>query len=117
VISEIVYAELAAHFPTSTELDNFLAETDIQLMPSQPEALVRAGQAWIRYLIPAPMNPCAFCSRAFDGDLGCRCHLHSYLSDLVSGGGGAHSFALLVGESSGSLAGTAVHHCMGGNIW
>ena len=29
------------------------------------------------------MNPCAFCSRAFDGDLGCRCHLHSYLSDLV----------------------------------
>jgi hypothetical protein len=30
------------------------------------------------------MNPCAFCSRAFDGDLGCRCHLHSYLSDLVS---------------------------------
>jgi hypothetical protein len=35
-------------------------------------------------LIPAPMNPCAFCSRAFDGDLGCRCHLHSYLSDLVS---------------------------------
>src|SRR6516164_3442774 len=34
-------------------------------------------------LIPAPMNPCAFCSRAFDGDLGCRCHLHSYLSDLV----------------------------------
>ena len=31
------------------------------------------------------MNPCAFCSRAFDGDLGCRCHLHSYLSDLVLG--------------------------------
>jgi pentose-5-phosphate-3-epimerase len=35
------------------------------------------------HLIPAPMNPCAFCSRVFDGDLGCRCHLHSYLSDLV----------------------------------
>jgi len=29
------------------------------------------------------MNPCASCSKAFDGDLGCRCHLHSYLSDLV----------------------------------
>ena len=36
-----------------------------------------------KVFIPAPMNPCAFCSRAFDGDLGCRCHLHSYLSDLV----------------------------------
>ena len=50
VISEIVYAELAAHFPTSKGLDSFLAETDMHLMPSQPEALVRAGQAWLRYL-------------------------------------------------------------------
>jgi predicted nucleic acid-binding protein len=50
VISEIVYAELAAHFPTSKGLGSFLAETDIHLMPSQPEALVRAGQAWLRYL-------------------------------------------------------------------
>ena len=49
VIGEIVYAELAAHFPTSEELVDFLATTGIRLLPSQPEVLVRAGQAWAEY--------------------------------------------------------------------
>src|SRR5262245_7712778 len=42
------------------------------------------------------MNPCASGSKAYDGDLGCRCHLHSYLSDLVSGlfFGKVHSTAI-----------------------
>jgi hypothetical protein len=49
VIGEVVYAELAAHFPTPEELESFLAATSIRLMPSQPPALARAGQAWSAY--------------------------------------------------------------------
>ena len=64
------------------------AGTAEPLRVSPPEAVaypleLLAGVRDHRLLIPAPMNPCAFCSRAFDGELGCRCHLHSYLSDLV----------------------------------
>jgi predicted nucleic acid-binding protein len=50
VISEVVYAELAAHFPAPEELESFLAETGIRLMPSQPPVLARAGQAWSGYI-------------------------------------------------------------------
>ena len=46
VLNEVVYAELAAHFPTLEELERFLADTDIHLVPSQPADLARAGQAW-----------------------------------------------------------------------
>ncbi len=49
VISEVVYAELAAHFPAPEELERFLAETGIRLQPCQPPALARAGQAWASY--------------------------------------------------------------------
>jgi hypothetical protein len=42
VISEIVYAELAAHLPTPEELEHFLDETGIWLMPSRPPVLSRA---------------------------------------------------------------------------
>ncbi len=50
VISEVVYAELAAHFLTAQELEQFLAETGLRLSSSQPAALARAGQAWVSYL-------------------------------------------------------------------
>jgi hypothetical protein len=50
VIGEVVYAELAAHFPTPEELESFLAATGIRLMPSQPPVLARAGQAWSGYI-------------------------------------------------------------------
>src|SRR5215468_7670968 len=33
VLNEVVYAELAAHFPTQEELERFLADTDIRLLP------------------------------------------------------------------------------------
>jgi hypothetical protein len=45
---------------------------------------IRSGSLY-GSLIPAPMNPCASCSKTLDGDLGCHCHLHSYSSDLVLG--------------------------------
>lgn len=50
VIGEVVYAQLAAHFPTPEELESFLAATSIRLMPSQPSILARAGQAWSAYV-------------------------------------------------------------------
>lgn len=47
VISEVVYAELSAHFPSKGDLDR---EVSITLVPSTPEALHEAAQAWRRYL-------------------------------------------------------------------
>ena len=49
VLNEVVYAELAAHFPTLEQLERFLADTGIRLVPSQPAALTRAGRAWAAY--------------------------------------------------------------------
>lgn len=49
VLSESVYAELAARFPSHAELDRFLTDTGIRLDPSRAEILYRAGQAWQVY--------------------------------------------------------------------
>ncbi len=49
IISESVYAELAAHFPKQGDLDRFLSETNLRLQPSGTSALHHAGQAWIEY--------------------------------------------------------------------
>lgn len=49
VLNEVVYAELAAHFPTREELERFLTDTGMHLVPSQPAALARAGRAWATY--------------------------------------------------------------------
>lgn len=49
VISDLVYAELAAHFPSQHELDQFLADTGIEVVPCSPAALARAGRAWVHY--------------------------------------------------------------------
>ena len=49
VLNEVVYAARDVHFPTLEELDRFLADTDMRLIPSQPIALARAGRAWAAY--------------------------------------------------------------------
>ena len=49
IISETVYAELAARFPSQVELDGFLRSTGIRLEHSQPEALHVASEAWLAY--------------------------------------------------------------------
>lgn len=54
VLSEPVYAELAAHFPTAAELDEFLQRTGIRLERSSPAALYRAGEAWRVYSTRRP---------------------------------------------------------------
>lgn len=50
VMSEIVYAELSSQFPTKNELDQFILETGIRLVPSSPDSLYAASLAWKEYL-------------------------------------------------------------------
>jgi predicted nucleic acid-binding protein len=67
VISEAVYAELAAHFPAHGKLDRFLADTGIRLQPSGTEALYLAGKAWREYLGRRPDSlTCPACGRSQD---------------------------------------------------
>ena len=67
VISDLVYAELAAHFPDRADLDRFLADTSIRLEPCAAEALYRAGRAWSEYLRRRPAAlACPQCGAAQD---------------------------------------------------
>lgn len=65
VISEPVYAELAAQFPSNEGLGRFLADTGIRPQPSGTDALYRAGGAWSEYLRRRPATlACPQCGAA-----------------------------------------------------
>ena len=49
VISEAVYAELAGRFEQSADMERFVDDTGIRLMPSSRETLQHAGSAWRSY--------------------------------------------------------------------
>ena len=49
IIGEVVYAELASHFLSQRELEEFLLGTGIRLEQSQREALHAASEAWALY--------------------------------------------------------------------
>ena len=49
VLSEPVYAELAALFRERSDLEGFLSETGIRLEASSAESLHEAGRAWREY--------------------------------------------------------------------
>ncbi len=61
VISDPVYAELAAHFPEQEKLDRFLADTGLRLEPSKPDALYQAGRAWSEFIRRRPALACPQC--------------------------------------------------------
>ena len=62
VISEAVYAELAAQFQNREALDLFLNDTGIRLDPSGPESLYLTGRAWRDYARRRPAGfVCASC--------------------------------------------------------
>lgn len=61
VISDLVYAELAVHFPEQEKLDRFLDDTGLRLEPSKAEALYRAGRAWSEYTRRRPAVSCPQC--------------------------------------------------------
>ncbi len=50
ILNEVVYAELAGHFPTGEELATFMTHTGLEIVPSLPQALVRAGHSWSQYV-------------------------------------------------------------------
>lgn len=54
IIGDIVYAELAVHFPSIQRLDSFLDETRIDLVPTTREALAASAKAWGTYTSNRP---------------------------------------------------------------
>jgi predicted nucleic acid-binding protein len=56
VICDVVYAELAGLFPSQAALEAFLRETSIQLRPSNPAILWKAGELWRRFCLDRPRH-------------------------------------------------------------
>lgn len=101
VLVEVVYAELAAHFPSQASLDTFLVDTSIQLVPTSRHGLSRAGLAWREYRQRRPaLSACPQCGQrqkltcsACQRAINWRQHL---IADfLVGGHARAHSDRLL----------------------
>ncbi|HHY97163.1 MAG TPA: type II toxin-antitoxin system VapC family toxin [Firmicutes bacterium] len=62
IICEAVYAELACQFDSHDELDGFLSDTGIRLVPSTRKALYVAGTAWRSYTSRrGPQFQCTSC--------------------------------------------------------
>lgn len=54
IIGGVVYAELAVHFPSTRQLDSFLDETRIDLVPTTRESSAAAAKAWGTYTSHRP---------------------------------------------------------------
>ncbi len=67
ILCEMVFAELAARFPSEQELGLFLAETGMRLVPSSENALHIAGTRWADYARKSKRNnfSCAECGKSF----------------------------------------------------
>ncbi len=49
IISEVVYAELGSQFLSSRDLNSFLLNTSIRVVPSNENSLFEASTAWKKY--------------------------------------------------------------------
>jgi predicted nucleic acid-binding protein len=67
ILCEVVLAELAARFPSETELKSFLAETGIRMVHSNEKSLYVAGTRWTAYAAKGGKNRlfCPGCSKVF----------------------------------------------------
>ncbi len=67
ILCEVVFAELAARFPSEQELKLFLAETGLRLVPSSEKSLHIAGKRWAYYARRSRRNnfSCAECGKSF----------------------------------------------------
>jgi predicted nucleic acid-binding protein len=62
ILSEAVYAEVAAHFLNAADLETFIDDTRLQLGPSTREVLAIGGEAWRRYIRQrGPLASCPAC--------------------------------------------------------
>ncbi len=68
IICEVVFAELATAFPSEQDLNLFLADTGMGLVPSSEKALFLAGSRWTKYARKPAKNrfTCAKCGHAFE---------------------------------------------------
>jgi predicted nucleic acid-binding protein len=67
ILCEVVFAELAARFPSEQELKMFLAETGMRLVPSNEKSLHIAGMRWAEYARRSKRSQfsCSECGRSF----------------------------------------------------
>ena len=67
ILCEVVFAELAARFPSGQELKLFLAETGMRLVPSSEKSLHIAGMRWAEYARRSKRNQfsCSECGKSF----------------------------------------------------
>ena len=67
IFCEVVYAELAAYFPSDKELKQFLTDTSIGLVYSNEKSLSTAGKRWAEYTKKGKGNrfTCGNCGHAF----------------------------------------------------
>lgn len=67
ILCEVVFAELAAGFPSEQELKLFLSETGMRLVPSNEKSLHIAGTRWAEYARRSKKNQfsCAECGKSF----------------------------------------------------
>jgi predicted nucleic acid-binding protein len=68
ILCEVVYAELAAYFPSEAELKMFLAETGMRLVYSNETSLYVAGTRWATYAKKGNKNQftCSKCGTVFE---------------------------------------------------
>lgn len=67
ILCEVVFAELAARFPSEQELKLFLADTGMRLIPSNEKSLHIAGMRWAEYARRSRRNDfsCPECGKSF----------------------------------------------------
>lgn len=68
ILCEVVFAELAARFPSEEELASFLADTRMNLVYSNEKSLYMAGSRWAEYARKSAKNrfSCGKCGHAFE---------------------------------------------------
>jgi len=94
IICEVVFAELAAGFPSEEELKCFLSDTGMKLVYSDEKSLFLAGSRWAEYARKSARNrfPCGKCGHAFEVDCPqCRAMLTKRLHVLADFLIGAHA--------------------------
>ncbi len=68
ILCEVVFAELAARFPSEQELKLFLAETGMRLVPSSEKSLHMAGMRWAGFARKGKKDrfSCGNCGNVFE---------------------------------------------------
>ncbi|WP_435548300.1 type II toxin-antitoxin system VapC family toxin [Desulfobacterium sp. N47] len=68
IICEVVFAELAAMFPSEEEIASFLADTRTTLVYSDEKSLYMAGSRWAKYARKSVKNrlTCGKCGHPFE---------------------------------------------------